>query len=181
MKRTRTSKNRELRFREGCLACKHPCDANRMAYGQIPLYPAFILANENGRKSREDRVTLVCNYSPTLGRTDAWPSCYSVSPFVYRTNTPHRHYLPHLSSSSSFLHHLRLVRIRKKRREEKKIFFHPRASRYDRNYLCLQAVRSDAKDVFFPLRRIHTLLALVFQTSVDQYYSYHRSLLIDGG
>lgn len=99
----------------------HPCDANRMAYGQIPLYPAFILANENGRKSREDRVTLVCNYSPTLGRTDAWPSCYSVSPFVYRTNTPHRHYLPHLSSSSSFLHHLRLVRIRKKRREEKKI------------------------------------------------------------
>lgn len=67
-----------------------------MAYGQIPLYPAFILANENGRKSREDRVTLVCNYSPTLGRTDAWPSCYSVSPFV-------QHTAPSLPATSIFI------------------------------------------------------------------------------
>lgn len=106
--------NKKIEISRGLPAPMHPCNVNRMAYGQIPLYPGFILANENGWKSREDRVTLLCNYSPTLGRTRDRPV---IRCRLSSTALPHRHYRPHIFSSSSFL---RLVRIREERKRKKK-------------------------------------------------------------
>lgn len=134
----------------------HPCHANRMAYGQIPLYPGFILANESRWKSREDRVTLLCNYSPTLGRTRDRPV---IRCRLSSTALTHRHYRPHLFSSSPFLSPSTSANSREKRKKKTLVQPRPRASHYpadyDRNYRFITSHRSDANDAFFFMPHPH--------------------------